>query len=150
MTNQILIRTFGHKYGPPPDDAHVVFDARHIPNPHSLAGMERLTGYDEAIEQFIRAQPASEELLGTIVQQVDPMLECLVTGRLDADTLVIAIGCKGGRQRSVCLARLCADLFHYLLSTRQLQLSVALHHRDLAHDLHLELAKGDHAYAYAC
>jgi len=148
MNKEILIRTFGHKYGPPPADAHVVFDARHIPNPHSVAGMERLTGYDEPVERYIRAQPASGALLTTIVEEVNPMLECLVTGRIAGNTLVIAIGCKGGRQRSVCLARLCVDLVHELLSAQSLQAHVELQHRDLSHDLQLELTKGTTVYAH--
>jgi UPF0042 nucleotide-binding protein len=150
MNKQILIRTFGHKYGPPPHDAHFVFDARHIANPHSVPGMERLTGYDQPIEQFIKAQPGSDLLLASILQQVDPMLDNLETGRLADNTLVIAIGCKGGRQRSVCLARLCADRFHGLLSTRHMQAQVELLHRDMTLDLDKELAKGDLVYAHCC
>jgi len=145
MDIQILIRTFGHKYGPPPVDAQIVFDARIIPNPHSHPGMETLTGYDQPVEQFIRAHPALDALLENISLQVDP----LITGQLLGNTLVIAIGCKGGRQRSVCVARLCADLFENLLRARRMQARVELEHRDLEHDLQLEFGKGANVYATA-
>lgn len=147
--NKILIKTFGHKYGPPPEDAHAVFDARHIPNPHSVPGMERLTGYDGRVEEFIKAQPGSDVLLAAIVQQLDQMLESLVAGQLNGNILVIAIGCKGGRQRSVCIARLCEDKVRGWLAARQHVVSIGLDHRDLELDLSHEFAKGV-AYGTAC
>jgi UPF0042 nucleotide-binding protein len=98
---QILVLSFGYKHGVPLDVDNV-FDVRFLPNPHWVESMRPLTGLDEPVRRYVLGQPAAKEFL----ERVGHLLKFLVPAytREGRSYLTIAIGCTGGRHRSVVLA----------------------------------------------
>ncbi len=97
----LLIESFAFRRGLPPD-ADFVFDARCLPNPHWDARLRPLSGRDAPVREFLDAQPLVQQFFGQIASFLDAWLP-----RFEADTrsyLTVAIGCTGGRHRSVYLA----------------------------------------------
>ncbi len=95
------IVSFGFKYGLPVD-ADLVFDLRYLPNPHFVPELRPLTGSDEPVARFVLDAPETRELLADL----EPMLQRLLPRyeREGKTYLTIAVGCTGGRHRSVCVA----------------------------------------------
>jgi RNase adapter protein RapZ len=118
----LLFESFGYKNGIPLD-ADLVFDVRCLPNPHYDPRLRALTGQDAAVVAFIEADASSREMLADIQRFVDAWLPCFV--RDNRSYLTIAIGCTGGRHRSVFFAEALARYF------RQ-QSRVLVRHRELA------------------
>ena len=98
--------SFGFKYGIP-IDADMVADMRFLPNPHWVDELRPLTGLDEAVRDYVRKQPRSEEFL----DRYEELVALLTDGFLHEDKhfLTIAIGCTGGRHRSVAMAEAFAE-----------------------------------------
>jgi UPF0042 nucleotide-binding protein len=99
---RVSVVAFGFKYGVPLD-ADLVFDVRFLPNPNYVEGLRELTGADEAVAAYLEAVPDTEAFLARLF----PLLDFLLP-RYEAEgksQLTIAIGCTGGRHRSVYLAR---------------------------------------------
>jgi UPF0042 nucleotide-binding protein len=98
---QILVLSFGFKHGVPLDVDNV-FDVRFLPNPHWVEAMRPLTGLDEPVRRYVLGQPAAKEFL----ERAGHLLSFLVPAytREGRSYLTIAIGCTGGRHRSVVLA----------------------------------------------
>jgi UPF0042 nucleotide-binding protein len=99
---RVSIVAFGFKYGVPLD-ADLVFDVRFLPNPNYVEGLRELTGADEPVAAYLEAIPDTEAFLA----HVFPLLDFLVP-RYEEEgksQLTVAIGCTGGRHRSVYLAR---------------------------------------------
>ncbi|MFW5876335.1 MAG: RNase adapter RapZ [Myxococcota bacterium] len=95
------IVSFGFKYGLPVD-ADLVFDLRYLPNPHFVAHLEPRTGTDPEVARFVLDAPETGELLDDLVpllQHAMPRYE-----REGKAYLTIALGCTGGRHRSVAVA----------------------------------------------
>jgi len=92
--------SFGYKHGIP-YDADLVFDARFLPNPHFVNGLRALDGRDERVHEFIFKHAESREFL----QRLRELLEFLLPfyRREGKAYLTVAIGCTGGRHRSVAL-----------------------------------------------
>jgi len=92
--------SFGYKHGIP-YDADLVFDARFLPNPHFVNGLRALDGRDERVHEFIFKHAESREFL----QRLRDLLEFLLPfyRREGKAYLTVAIGCTGGRHRSVAL-----------------------------------------------
>jgi UPF0042 nucleotide-binding protein len=97
----ITFQSFGFKYGPS-RDADVLFDVRFLPNPHYEPDLRPLTGADARIVAYINREGA----LDTFYEHLHPMLDYLLPQYLSEGKahLVIAIGCTGGRHRSVAIA----------------------------------------------
>ncbi len=97
----VSLLSFGFKHGVPPD-ADVMFDARFLPNPHFVAGLRPQTGKDRAVVAFLRRFPDTEEFL----TRVESLLRFLLPRYASEGKsyVTIAIGCTGGRHRSVFLA----------------------------------------------
>jgi UPF0042 nucleotide-binding protein len=98
---QVAVESFGFKHGLPLD-ADIVMDVRFLPNPHWEEHLRPLTGHDEAVRDFVlgRADTAAFlERLEDLLRTVLPSYEA--EGR---SYLTIAIGCTGGRHRSVAIA----------------------------------------------
>jgi RNase adapter protein RapZ len=119
---QILVLSFGFKHGVPLD-ADNVLDVRFLPNPHWVEGMRPLTGLDEPVRHYVLGQPEAKEFL----ERVEHLLTFLVPAYIHEGKsyLTLAIGCTGGRHRSVVLAEEIAD------SLRKLGYSPSLTHRDV-------------------
>ena len=120
----ITLLSFGFKHGLPVD-ADLVFDVRCLPNPHFVPALRRRTGRDRAVVAFMeRDQPAREfiDRLEDYVRYVVPYY--ITEGK---SYLTIAIGCTGGRHRSVMIAE---RLGHALAKVGG---RVRVRHRDIAH-----------------
>jgi len=93
--------SFGFKHGVPLD-ADLVFDVRCLPNPHFVEGLRQLTGRDAAVVRYMRRQPASREFIERLTSFLRFALPHYV---LEGKSyLTVAIGCTGGRHRSVMIA----------------------------------------------
>jgi UPF0042 nucleotide-binding protein len=97
----LTILTFGFKNGPP-RDADMTLDVRFLPNPHYVDGLRPLTGHDPAVRDYIEAGPQAGEFYGRLM----PLLEFLLPAYVaeGKSHLTIAVGCTGGRHRSLCVA----------------------------------------------
>jgi UPF0042 nucleotide-binding protein len=117
--------TFGYKYGIPVD-ADVVIDCRLLPNPHWVPELKPLTGSDAAVRDYIFEQPGADEFLDATTT----LLRRYETGYLNEGKqyATIAIGCTGGRHRSVAVATELADRL------RADGIDVSLVHRDIDRD----------------
>ena len=93
--------SFGFKYGLPVD-ADLVFDLRYLPNPHFVRELRPKTGLDPEVASFVLDSPEGEELLGELVTMLRKLLPRYE--REGKSYLTIAIGCTGGKHRSVALA----------------------------------------------
>ena len=119
----VTLLSFGFKFGVPLD-ADVVFDVRFLPNPHFVPALKPKTGRDRAVVKFLDQQPAT----GQFLAKVEDLLTFLVPEyvREGKAYLTIAIGCTGGRHRSVMVAeRLRAAL------DGQKGVQVRVRHRDV-------------------
>ena len=97
----IAIISFGYKYGLPPE-ADVVFDVRFLPNPNFVPRLRRRTGADPAVVRYLQRQPDTRAFLRrslSLLSFVAPRHE-----REGRRYLTIAVGCTGGRHRSVMVA----------------------------------------------
>jgi RNase adapter protein RapZ len=97
----ITFQSFGFKYGPS-RDADLLFDVRFLPNPHYEADLRPLTGADGRVVDYINRDGA----LDVFYEHLHPMLDYLLPQYLAEGKahLVVAIGCTGGRHRSVAIA----------------------------------------------
>jgi UPF0042 nucleotide-binding protein len=122
-TLSLLFESFAYRRGVPPD-ADFVFDARVLPNPHWNPELRPLSGRDQAVREYLEAQPDVAEYTGQVAAFLDTWLP-----RLRSDTrsyATIAFGCTGGRHRSVYLAE------HLAAHCRERGWGeVAVHHREL-------------------
>ncbi|MGD9600491.1 MAG: RNase adapter RapZ [Gammaproteobacteria bacterium] len=117
----LQVSSFGYKNGIPPD-ADFLFDVRCLPNPHWDPHLRELSGKDAPVTEFLDLTAYATEMVGDIIQLLDrwiPRFE-----REDRSYLTIAIGCTGGRHRSVYVAERIAAHFR----TRW---HIVLTHRDL-------------------
>ena len=96
----LTILSFGFKYGIP-SDADLVFDVRFLPNPYYLEELRPKTGNDPEIQQFVMKSPEAGEFL----DKLEDMVRFLIPNYIKEgkNRLVIAIGCTGGKHRSVTL-----------------------------------------------
>ncbi|MEZ9060145.1 RNase adapter RapZ [Vibrio pelagius] len=107
----IVFQSFGFKYGLP-SDADYVFDVRFLPNPHWEPDLRPLTGLDAPIHSFLEKHQEVIELKQQIqgfVEQWLPMLE-----KNNRSYLTVAIGCTGGKHRSVYLTQKIGEYFDQL------------------------------------
>jgi UPF0042 nucleotide-binding protein len=97
----VTFESFGFKYGPA-RDPDLMFDVRFLPNPHYVPELRPLTGEDERIVEFIN----QDGELDAFYERLHPLLDYLLPQYLEEGKahLVLAIGCTGGRHRSVAIA----------------------------------------------
>lgn len=100
------VMSFGFKYGIP-IDADMVADLRFLPNPFWVDGLRPLSGLDLPVSEYVLGQPRAEEFL----EQYEKLVALLTGGYLSEDKhfLTIAIGCTGGRHRSVAMSEAFAE-----------------------------------------
>ena len=102
---RLVFHSFGFKYGTPVD-ADLVFDLRCLPNPYWEHGLRDFTGQDSAIVQFLDSHPMVEKMFGSITSYLTEWLPHFEKG--NRSYLNVALGCTGGRHRSVYMAeKLC-------------------------------------------
>ena len=97
----VTFESFGFKYGPV-RDPDLMFDVRFLPNPHYERDLRQLTGSDPAVVAFINR----EGDLDAFYERLHPLLDYLLPQYLAEGKahLVLAVGCTGGRHRSVAIA----------------------------------------------
>ena len=108
---RIQVESFGFKYGIP-RDADLVFDVRFLPNPFYIDALKEHNGTEECVRDFVMKYDQSREFL----TKLDDMLTMLIPHYMEEgkSELVIAIGCTGGRHRSVAIA----EAIHKKLSSK--------------------------------
>jgi len=118
----LLFQSFGFKNGIPLD-ADLVFDVRCLPNPHYEPMLRPMTGRDRPVIDFLRADPNTQKMLDDIKHYIESWLPCFA--RDNRSYLTVAIGCTGGRHRSVYFVDALAGYFGS-------QAQVLVRHRELA------------------
>ena len=97
----ITVLSFGFKYGIP-SDADLVFDVRFLPNPYYIDELRPQSGNDKTVRDYVMNNDISKEFLKKLVDMVEFLIPNYVAE--GKNQLVIAIGCTGGKHRSVTLA----------------------------------------------
>ena len=122
----VTVCSFGFKYGIP-SDADLVFDVRFLPNPYYIEDMRYQTGNDTGIREFVMANDSAKEFL----QKLKDMVRFLIPNYISEGKhqLVVAIGCTGGKHRSVTLAN---ELYEALGQDENL--GIKIEHRDIEKD----------------
>ena len=118
----ISVVSFSYKRGLP-DDADLVFDVRFLNNPHYDPDLQPLSGRDRGVAEFITGDPEFTHFFGRLCEMLTPMLPRYADK--GKSHLTIAVGCTGGRHRSVFVAE---ELAGWLEKQDQ---PVHLLHRDL-------------------
>ncbi len=119
---QVQVLSFGFKHGVPLDVDNVV-DVRFLPNPHWVEDLRPLTGLDEPVRRYVLAQPEAKEFLELTGQMLRFLLPAYV--KEGKSYLTLAVGCTGGRHRSVVLAE------EFAARLRAMGYNPTVAHRDL-------------------
>lgn len=119
----IRVVTFGYKHGLP-RDADLVFDVRFLPNPYYVESLKHLSGNDRAVVKYVMKWPVTQEFM----KLLEGLIGFLIPHyKNEGKTqLTIAIGCTGGRHRSVVVAERLAE------ALRRLNNVVLVEHRDIS------------------
>lgn len=100
-TMRVQVMSFGHKYGSP-GDLELLFDVRHLPNPHFVPELKRLSGHDSRVVKYLRADDEVKETLRRFTDLLSYLLP--LYKREGKSYVTVGIGCTGGRHRSVMIA----------------------------------------------
>ncbi|GAA4366934.1 RNase adapter RapZ [Agromyces bauzanensis] len=119
---QVTILSFGFKYGLPAD-ADLVADARFLPNPFWIPELRHLSGEDAAVSEYVLSQPGAHEFIDAYAAALAPVLAGYQ--RENKRHATIAIGCTGGKHRSVAIVRELAERLEQLPGV-----VVSVKHRD--------------------
>lgn len=119
---RVGITSFGFKYGVPAE-ADLLVDVRFVPNPYFIPELKKLDGEDERVRQFVGKWPETQDFLKRYLALLDFLLP--LYEKEGKAYLTIAVGCTGGRHRSVAVA---AEIFQHL---KKLGRETALTHRDI-------------------
>ncbi|MBE5964549.1 MAG: RNase adapter RapZ [Lachnospiraceae bacterium] len=121
----VTVLSFGFKYGIP-NDADLVFDVRFLPNPYYIDELREKTGNDEEVNDFVMSNNISVEFLDKLKDLVNFLIpNYIAEGK---NQLVIAIGCTGGKHRSVTIAN------HLAKSLSEGDIGIKVEHRDIEKD----------------
>ena len=122
----ITVMSFGFKYGIP-QDADLVFDVRFLPNPYYIDTLKEKTGNDPEVQDYVMQNDKGPIFL----EKLKDMVEFLIPNYIleGKNQLVIAIGCTGGKHRSVTLA----NALYHTLETEE-SYGVRIEHRDIEKD----------------
>ena len=120
---QLTIMSFGYKYGIPVD-ADNVADARFIPNPFWNEELRPFTGLDSQVSEYVLSQTGAMEFVESYLKTLEPVLEGYL--RENKHYATIAIGCTGGKHRSVAISTKLAELI-----SDNNEYTVTVRHRDL-------------------
>ncbi len=120
---RIAVVSFGYSHGLP-RDADLVFDCRFLPNPHWIPELRPHTGLDVDVRDYVLGQPAAKEFL----EKIDDLLELLLPAYVEEGKayLTIAVGCTGGRHRSVAIA----NALHEMIEAHGYDANIS--HRDVS------------------
>ena len=121
----VTVMSFGFKYGIPVD-ADLVFDVRFLPNPFYLEELKQKTGNDKEVQEYVMGF----EEAGVFLKKLEDMMQFLIPNYIKEgkNRLVVAVGCTGGKHRSVTLAN-----FLYSAMKNKGNYGITLYHRDVGH-----------------
>jgi UPF0042 nucleotide-binding protein len=128
-TLRINVLSFGYKYGIPVD-ADLVLDCRFIPNPHWIPELRPLTGLDSAVSQKVLTSEGVTDFVKSYVEVVQKMIPGYF--REGKKYVTIAIGCTGGKHRSVAVSEEIARQLNN--SSSDLEISAHATHRDVGRE----------------
>jgi UPF0042 nucleotide-binding protein len=122
----ITVLSFGFKYGIP-SDADLVFDVRFLPNPYYVEELRAKTGEDQVVRDYVRQYGTADLFL----EKLNDMLQFLIPNYVleGKNQLVIAIGCTGGKHRSVTIAKAVYEILKPFEG-----FGVKIEHRDIDKD----------------
>ena len=123
---QLTVLSFGYKYGLPAD-ADLVADMRFLPNPFWMPALRSLSGLDDPVSEYVLAQEGAVEFVDRYVRALEPVLAGYQ--RENKRHATIAIGCTGGKHRSVAIVQRLATLLR-----EQPGVAVSIKHRDLGRE----------------
>ena len=125
LSDQLLVsmESFGYRHGLP-DEADMVLDARFLPNPYWVPDLRPLSGLDQAVREYVLGRSDAEAFLGQVVELIRFLAPRFVAEQ--KRRLVLAVGCTGGRHRSVALVE---ELARRLQEDPAVVINVS--HRDL-------------------
>ena len=118
---RLTVMSFGFKFGIP-EDANLVLDVRCLPNPFYIPELKHKTGLDEEVVDFVMGHPEAKELLRRYEGFLEYALPLYV--KEGKSQLTIAVGCTGGKHRSITFARKIAEY------CKQLGYQTGIQHRD--------------------
>lgn len=122
----VTVLAFGFKYGIPAD-ADLVFDVRFLPNPYYVEGLRTKTGEQKEVQNYVMQGGTAEIFLTKLCEMLDFLIpNYVLEGK---NQLVIAIGCTGGKHRSVTIAK---ALYDHL--SQKKELGTKLEYRDIEND----------------
>jgi len=98
---RVTVLSFGFKYGLPVD-ADMVADCRFLPNPHWIPELSAMTGRDQTVRDYVMKQQGTEEFLGAYIEAIEVVLRGFE--RSGKHFVTLAVGCTGGKHRSVVIA----------------------------------------------
>ncbi len=119
----ITVLSFGFKYGIP-NDADLVFDVRFLPNPYYVEALRSHTGQEAEVQAYVRQGGTADKFLSMLYEMLDFLIPNYV--QEGKNQLVIAIGCTGGKHRSVTVAN---ALYQHLSGLEEYGLKIE--HRDI-------------------
>ena len=119
----ITVLSFGFKYGIP-SDSDLVFDVRFLPNPYYVPELREHTGQEAGVRDFVMNYPEAV----VFSDKLEDLIRFLIPQYIEEgkNSLVISVGCTGGKHRSVTLAE---ELFHRLSGDREY--GIRIEHRDI-------------------
>ena len=123
---KVNVMSFGFKYGIPAD-ADLVADARFIPNPHWKDELRAMTGNDAPVSEYVMAQPGVQDFIKNYAAALRSVLAGYRTENKRFAT--IAIGCTGGKHRSVAIANRIAEIL-----SDEADVRITVKHRDLGRE----------------
>lgn len=125
----LLFHSFGFKYGNPLD-ADFVFDVRCLPNPYWNDDLKELSGLDQPVEKFLSSQTLCIDMYEDIRQFIERWLPHFIDE--NRNYMSIAIGCTGGKHRSVFLAKKLQSYFSEVKASSSKHILTQVRHRELA------------------
>jgi UPF0042 nucleotide-binding protein len=129
---RVTVLSFGYKYGIPVD-ADLVMDCRFIPNPHWIPELRPQTGLDEAVRENVLGAENVQDFLG----KYQSLFETMASGfiRENRKYLTLAVGCTGGKHRSVAIAEELSLRLNGIVHASGKKISSHSAHRDLGREI---------------
>lgn len=118
----VTMVSFGFKYGLPLD-ADLVLDVRFLPNPHYVPSLQPLTGQDPGVQKYVNQWSITDKFMKKAEDLLEFLLPCYI--KEGKSQLVVAVGCTGGKHRSVVIGEKLAEFI------RGKQYQVTVEHRDI-------------------
>lgn len=123
-TERLMVNviSFGFKYGIPLD-ADLVYDVRFLPNPYYIESLKKLSGNDDEVREYVMKWPEAVVFMSKLIDMTEFLIPYYI--KEGKTQLVVAVGCTGGRHRSVTIANLLS------LKLKEKEHRVIVEHRDI-------------------